>query len=693
MITVWISGISFKAYADISFECTSDAGKGVTDLKTSLESIFEDNLVETKDDFLKTVSTENQYIKSMISDRKILQPSVNSQGLKHSKADELEVVRVGGESMGLLYCRLIPLVLLLVDDKICYPDWRMYLIVEKKTDQQDSPQKLLGFAALYRFFHYPDSHRLRLGQMLVLPPYQRKGYGGHLLQTLTDMVVSDNMYDLSIEEPLEVLQHVRVCIDIPRLLALEAISELSCRDSGASRKRVIDVPTEYDPEASFVMLKTTGGGGDEPKEVEMEENDKKIQEEQLQKLVDERMEAIKLVEQKIKEFILSPSSEYKMKEHKTGVDPSLSKFVEHYLKKQFDERQMEALCTAVYEDALPFTLIQGPPGTGKTHTIIGILNLKPRYLVCAPSNAATDDILLKLLRISFLGQKLEKYNPKIVRIGFNSQLEDAKMVCLEAKAKTYIRKTNQEVLIQQLNPGTNSDLEVTFLEEAIVIFTTVSGCKERILQSINDNAFNLVIIDEAGRMHPSISQFPYTHFYMGQLKDSDLIRSRGELPYLRPYVFYDVGNEVEQKPGSSSSSSYFNERESVVCYELYNQLQDNMKLHGRKDEIRVGVITPYTKQVECIKKRFVEGLNEEALKNICFETIDAFQGQERDVIILSCVRTQDLGFVSDRRRMNVALTRAKRVLWVVGKKTALIHSKDWNALILDAERRKCCHNY
>ncbi|GKC23885.1 helicase Sen1-like protein isoform X2 [Tanacetum coccineum] len=208
------------------------------------------------------------------------------------------------------------------------------------------------------------------------------------------------------------------------------------------------------------------------------------------------------------------------------------------------------------------------------------------------------------------------------------------------------------------------DLEVTFLEEAIVIFTTVSGCKERILQSINDNAFDLVIIDEAGQvheagvlpalgveatrfvlvgdpkqlpatvssqtakrfhfelslferlqlggypshmlqtqygMHPSISQFPSMHFYMGQLKDNDLIKSRGEFPYLRQYVFYDVGNGVKQS--SSSSSSFFNERESVVCYELYNQLQDNMKLHGQKDEIRVG--------------------------------------QERDVIILSCVRTQD----------------------------------------------------
>nr|GEX40819.1 histone acetyltransferase type B catalytic subunit [Tanacetum cinerariifolium] len=379
-ITVWISSISFKAYADISFESTSDAEKGVTDLKTSLESIFADNLVETKDDFLKTFSTENQYIKSMISDGKILQPSVNSQGLKDSKANELEVVRVEGESMGLLYCRLIPLVLLLVDGSnpidVTDPDWQMYLVVEKKSDQQDTPQKLLGFAALYRFFHYPDSHRLRLGQMLVFPPYQRKGYGGHLLQTLTDMVVSDNMYDLSIEEPLEALQHVRACIDIPRLLALEAIksplnsavmrlkeenlakrtqitkfgppaetieevrkslkinkrqfiqlweiliylsldpiekhlenfrtivldrikADVIGKDTGASGKRVIDVPTEYDPEASFVMFKTTGGGGDEPKEVEMEEDDKKKQEEQLQKLVYIRMEAIKLVAQKV----------------------------------------------------------------------------------------------------------------------------------------------------------------------------------------------------------------------------------------------------------------------------------------------------------------------------------------------------------------------------------------------------------
>lgn len=384
-IIIWISSISFKAFADISFESTSDAGKGITDLKSSLQNIFADNLVETKDDFLKTFSTESHYVKSMISDGKIIQqnvPSADSSELNGNlKADssELEVVRVEGSSMGLLYCRLVPLVLLLVDGSnpidVTDPDWEIYLLVEKKNAQHDNPQKLLGFAALYRFFHYPDSHRLRLGQILVFPPYQRKGYGSYLLQVITNMAVSENVYDLSIEEPLDSLQHVRACIDVPRLLALQAIQPslnsvvtrlkeenlakrtqmtrfgppsetieaarktlkinkkqfLQCweiliylaldpiekhienfrtmvldriradvigKDNVAGGKRVLEVPTEYDPEASFVMFKTNGGG-DESKEIEMEDDDKRKQEEQLQKLVDERMEAIKLIVHKV----------------------------------------------------------------------------------------------------------------------------------------------------------------------------------------------------------------------------------------------------------------------------------------------------------------------------------------------------------------------------------------------------------
>lgn len=190
------------------------------------------------------------------------------------------------------------------------------------------------------------------------------------------MAVADNVYDFSIEEPLDSLQHVRACIDIPRLLALQAIQPalnstvsrlkgenlakrtqitrfsppsdtieevrktlkinkkqfLQCweiliylaldpiekhldnfrtivldriradvigKDTGAGGKRVIEVPTEFDSEVSFVMFKTNGASGDESKEVEIEESDKIKQEEQLQKLVDERIEAIKLVADKV----------------------------------------------------------------------------------------------------------------------------------------------------------------------------------------------------------------------------------------------------------------------------------------------------------------------------------------------------------------------------------------------------------
>ncbi|XP_076892689.1 histone acetyltransferase type B catalytic subunit-like [Bidens hawaiensis] len=377
-ITVWISSVSFQAYADISFVSTSDAGKGITDLKSSLQNIFADNLVETKDDFLKTFSTETNYVKSMISYGKVISNELS--GPLKTDSSELEVVQVEGPSMGLLYCRLVPLVLLLVDGSnpidVTDPDWQIYVLVEKKNYEQDTPQKLFGFAALYRFFHYPDSHRLRLGQILVFPPYQRKGYGGYLLQAITNKAVADNVHDFSIEEPLDSLQHVRACIDIPRLLALQAIqpaltstvdllkeenlakrtqitrftpppetieevrktlkinkkqflqlweilmyltldpiekyaenfrtvvydrikADVIGKDTGASGKRVVEVPTEFDSEVSFVMFKTSGGG-DESKEVEVEESDKVKQEEQLQKLVDERIEAIKLVAEKVR---------------------------------------------------------------------------------------------------------------------------------------------------------------------------------------------------------------------------------------------------------------------------------------------------------------------------------------------------------------------------------------------------------
>lgn len=386
-ITIWINTISFQAFADITYHSTCDGGKGITDLKSALQRMFGETLVEKKDDFLQTFSSERDYIKSIISSGEVLQhkPSIGqnngSNGHTEAQASNLEAVRmaVGNMPAGHLYSRLVPLVLLLVDGSspidITDPNWELYFVIEKKIDEQgDSPYKLLGFAAAYRFFHYPDTSRLRLSQILVLPPYQNKGYGRYLLDLLHNIAISENVYDFAVEEPLDYFQHVRTCVDTLRLLTLESVQKavnsvvshlkhtklskktqteaflpprsavedvrkilkinkkqfVRCwevliylgldpvdkymenfvmfisdrlkvdilgKDSGCGGKKVIDVPSDYDDEKSFVMFKS--GGDVEGGSVLVMDETLNNQEEQLKQLVDERVEDVKLIAEKV----------------------------------------------------------------------------------------------------------------------------------------------------------------------------------------------------------------------------------------------------------------------------------------------------------------------------------------------------------------------------------------------------------
>ncbi|XP_047338102.1 histone acetyltransferase type B catalytic subunit [Impatiens glandulifera] len=233
-ITIWVSTISFHAYADISFQKKSDGGKGITDLKFCLQKIFGENLIDNKDDFNQTFSTEIGFVKSVVSNGEVLkQNSHGAHGSKKSVSEgdlsDVEVIRIVDiMSVGTLYSRLVPFVLLLIDGSnpidITDPCWEIFVIVKKKRDEEvDNHVQLLGLAALYRFFHYPNSSRLRLGQILVLPPYQKKGYCRFLLNALTEFAHSEDLYDLTIEEPLDSIQYIRTCIDIERLLAFEPI--------------------------------------------------------------------------------------------------------------------------------------------------------------------------------------------------------------------------------------------------------------------------------------------------------------------------------------------------------------------------------------------------------------------------------------------------------------------------------------
>ncbi|CAL1390397.1 unnamed protein product [Linum trigynum] len=195
------------------------------------------------------------------------------------------------------------------------------------------------------------------------------------------------------------------------------------------------------------------------------------------------------------------------------------------------------------------------------------------------------------------------------------------------------------------------------------------------------------------RMHPQIRDFPSRYFYQGRLTDSEsVIKLPDEVyykdPLLRPYLFYDVTHGRESHRGGSVS--YQNIHEAQLCVQLYEHLMKSLRSLGI-GRITVGIITPYKLQLKCLQHEFSEILKSEEGKDIYINTVDAFQGQERDVIIMSCVRASShgVGFVADIRRMNVALTRARRALWVMGNASSLMQSDDWAALITDAKARSC----
>ncbi|KAG6543891.1 hypothetical protein Mapa_014731 [Marchantia paleacea] len=202
-----------------------------------------------------------------------------------------------------------------------------------------------------------------------------------------------------------------------------------------------------------------------------------------------------------------------------------------------------------------------------------------------------------------------------------------------------------------------------------------------------------ILLSVQYRMHPQIRDFPSRYFYQGRLVDSESVKSRPDEVYhkdvlLQPYLFYDISHGRESHGGSVS---YQNKLEAQVAVRLYMHLQEVVAAGGIPS-VSVGMITPYKQQLRCLQTEFeaAVGANAES-KGVYINTVDAFQGQERDVIMMSCVRasTHGVGFVADIRRMNVALTRARRSLWVIGNATALLQSEDWAALLADAKTRGC----
>jgi len=199
------------------------------------------------------------------------------------------------------------------------------------------------------------------------------------------------------------------------------------------------------------------------------------------------------------------------------------------------------------------------------------------------------------------------------------------------------------------------------------------------------------LLDTQYRMHPEISSFPSETFYDGKLLDGGDMSALRKQPWhksrlLGPYHFFDVQGQHQAAP---KGHSLVNIAEINIALQLYQRLTSDYPDYDFRR--RVGIITPYKSQLRELKARFTMQYGASIVEDIDFNTTDAFQGREAEVIIFSCVRaspTGGIGFLQDIRRMNVGLTRAKSSLWVLGNSQSLSRGEFWRKLVEDARRRE-----
>ena len=198
------------------------------------------------------------------------------------------------------------------------------------------------------------------------------------------------------------------------------------------------------------------------------------------------------------------------------------------------------------------------------------------------------------------------------------------------------------------------------------------------------------LLDTQYRMHPEISKFPSREFYDGRLLDGEDMDKQTAKPWhqsaiLGPYRFFDVQGTQQSAP---RSHSLINIAEIEMALKLFARLTTDCR--GYDFTGKIGIITPYKSQLRELRSRFAREYGDTIFSIVEFNSTDAFQGRECEVIIFSCVRAsvgRGIGFMSDIRRMNVGITRAKSSLWVLGNSQSLMQGEFWGKLIDDARRR------
>lgn len=186
----------------------------------------------------------------------------------------------------------------------------------------------------------------------------------------------------------------------------------------------------------------------------------------------------------------------------------------------------------------------------------------------------------------------------------------------------------------------------------------------------------MVLLDQQYRMHPDIADYPSRAFYGGMVQTEQPVRPDNiRLP---PYCILAIssGDRGQGISGANEMEAWGVTRLAMALDSLLRPLKLNL-----------AVITPYAAHKELIKKH-LKTLNNQVESQVEVNTVDSFQGQERDVVLVSLARSRGVGFLTDTGRMNVMLTRAKHALLICLNPHAVMNNDQWRTLIDDAQIRR-----
>eukprot|EP00371_Babesia_bovis_P002669 XP_001611316.1 regulator of nonsense transcripts [Babesia bovis T2Bo] len=381
----------------------------------------------------------------------------------------------------------------------------------------------------------------------------------------------------------------------------------------------------------------------------------------------------------------------------------------------------------------PLTLIQGPPGTGKTQVACAIIDClirktSEKILAVADSNVAADNLIegldrrgIQALRVGFGSESLlqEESLKRCTRYGRYRYLRESGMH-KEANSMRVLMildaiKTHQVIIATCV--GSGNDVLAGYSFPYVIIDECAQsiepsnlipigkGCRQLVLigdhmqlrptiisteaaseglssslleNLVNANVGKVHLLDVQRRMHPSISEFPNNQFYKGLITDAIEENSRNPIKGFEwPSPAYNIAfiDASSGGPNGQFESVVGTSRSNALEVEIILMLLKSFLDAGDVRESDIGILTAYDAQKWQLRRKVNQmfGINAQAIE---IDSVDGFQGKEKELILFSGVRSnnhKDIGFLKDPRRMNVMLTRARRGLIVVADKFTIMN--------------------